>query len=57
MAANNAEKKGLLVPELSETIQNQLMEILPANASAKNPVDCAFDMNLPYFYVTFLKSS
>ena len=52
MAANNAEKKGLIVPELSESLQTQLMEILPSNASAKNPVDCAFDMNLPYFYIT-----
>lgn len=52
MAANNAEKKGLIVPELSESLQTELMEILPSNASAKNPVDCAFDMNLPYFYVT-----
>ena len=52
MAANNAEKKGLLVPELSEKLQTQLMELLPSNASAKNPVDCAFDMNLPYFYIT-----
>ncbi|MFX1427615.1 MAG: acetate--CoA ligase family protein, partial [Promethearchaeota archaeon] len=46
MAANNAEKKGLIIPELSEPLQNQLLEILPSNASAKNPVDCAFDMNL-----------
>jgi acyl-CoA synthetase (NDP forming) len=52
MAANNAEKKGLSVSELSKSLQTQLMEILPSNASAKNPVDCAFDMNLPYFYVT-----
>ena len=52
MAANNADKKGLVVPELSESLQAQLMEILPSNASAKNPVDCAFDMNLPYFYIT-----
>ncbi|MFX1346974.1 MAG: CoA-binding protein [Promethearchaeota archaeon] len=52
MVANNAEKKGLVVPELSESLQTQLMEILPSNASARNPVDCAFDMNLPYFYIT-----
>lgn len=52
MAANNAEKKGLTVPELSKSLQTQLMEILPSNASARNPVDCAFDMNLPYFYIT-----
>jgi acyl-CoA synthetase (NDP forming) len=52
MAAHNAEKKGLIVPELSKSLQTQLMEILPSNASARNPVDCAFDMNLPYFYIT-----
>jgi len=52
MVANNAENKGLTVPELSEPLQAQLMAILPSNASAKNPIDCAFDMNLPYFYIT-----
>ncbi len=52
MVANNVENKGLIVPELSESLQTQLIEILPSNASAKNPVDCAFDMNLPYFYIT-----
>ncbi|MFX0177504.1 MAG: CoA-binding protein [Candidatus Hodarchaeota archaeon] len=52
MVANNAEKKGLIVPELSETLQTDLKDLLPANASFKNPIDCAFDMNLPYFYIT-----
>lgn len=52
MVANNAEKKGLIVPELSESTQEKLLGMLPSNASAKNPVDCAFDMNLPYFYIT-----
>ncbi|MHA2281566.1 MAG: acetate--CoA ligase family protein [Promethearchaeota archaeon] len=51
MAANNAEKKGLFVPELSESLQGKLKEVLPSNGSPRNPVDCAFDMNLPYFYV------
>ncbi len=51
MAANNAEKKGLFVPELSESLQEKLKEVLPSNGSSRNPVDCAFDMNLPYFYV------
>ena len=51
MAANNAEKKGLLVPELSGSLQKELKKVLPLNGSSKNPVDCAFDMNLPYFYV------
>ena len=52
MIASNAEKKGLIVPELSKSLQTELKEILPANASYRNPVDCAFDMNLPYFYIT-----
>jgi acetyltransferase len=52
MIANNAEKKGLVLPEFSESLQKELKEHLPANASFKNPIDCAFDMNLPYFYIT-----
>ncbi|MHA2087330.1 MAG: CoA-binding protein, partial [Promethearchaeota archaeon] len=51
MAANNAEKKGLIVPELSGSLQKKLRTVLPPNGSSRNPVDCAFDMNLPYFYV------
>jgi len=51
MVANNAERKGLNVLEFSDTLQRQLKEILPTNASFKNPVDCAFDTNLPYFYI------
>ncbi|MFX0044050.1 MAG: acetate--CoA ligase family protein, partial [Candidatus Hodarchaeota archaeon] len=52
MVANNAEKHGLVVPELSETLQNELKEILPQTANFKNPIDCTFDMDLPYFYIT-----
>ncbi|NHJ23765.1 MAG: hypothetical protein EAX89_04275 [Candidatus Lokiarchaeota archaeon] len=52
MIANNAEKKGMIVPELSNSLQMELKEMLPANASYRNPIDCAFDMNLPYFYIT-----
>ncbi len=51
MVANNAEKNGLVVPEFSESLQEQLKEVLPPIASFKNPVDCAFDTNLPYFYI------
>jgi acetyl-CoA synthetase (ADP-forming) len=51
MIANNAEKKGLIVPELSESIQQKLRRILPPTANFKNPIDCTFDMNLPYFYI------
>jgi acyl-CoA synthetase (NDP forming) len=52
MIANNAEKHGLIVPELSEPLQKELKAKLPSTASFKNPVDCTFDMNLPYFYIT-----
>jgi acyl-CoA synthetase (NDP forming) len=51
MVAHNAGSKGFIVPEFSETLQEQLSEILPSNASAINPVDCAFDTDLPYFYI------
>jgi len=52
MVANNAENHGLIVPELSKGLQEELKEILPITASFKNPIDCTFDMNLPYFYIT-----
>ena len=52
MVANNAEIHGLSIPEFSEDLQNQLKKMLPSTASYKNPVDCTFDMNLPYFYIT-----
>jgi len=35
----------------SLSLQEQLKEILPTTASFKNPVDCTFDMDLPYFYI------
>ena len=52
MIANNAENHGLVVPEFSEPLQKELKAILPTTAGFNNPVDCTFDMNLPYFYIT-----
>lgn len=52
MIANNAENHGLVVPEFSESLQKELKPILPTTAGFNNPVDCTFDMNLPYFYIT-----
>ena len=52
MIANNAEKHGLIVPEFSESLQEELKTILPSTAGFNNPIDCTFDMNLPYFYIT-----
>ncbi|MFX0039387.1 MAG: CoA-binding protein [Promethearchaeota archaeon] len=51
MVANNAENKGMIVPEFSDSLQEQLKNTSPSTASYKNPVDCTFDMNLPYFYI------
>ena len=52
MVANNAEKHGLIIPEFSGSLQEELKSALPPTASYKNPVDCTFDMDLPYFYIT-----
>ncbi|MBY8988522.1 MAG: CoA-binding protein [Candidatus Lokiarchaeota archaeon] len=52
MIANNAEKHGLAVPEFSQSLQKELKATLPTTAGFDNPVDCTFDMNLPYFYIT-----
>ncbi len=52
MIANNAENHGLIVPEFSKTLQEELKPLLPSTAGFNNPVDCTFDMNLPYFYIT-----
>jgi acetyltransferase len=52
MVANNAENHRLIVPEFSDSLQKELKNALPPTASYKNPVDCTFDMDLPYFYVT-----
>ncbi|MHA1724646.1 MAG: hypothetical protein ACTSYC_04390, partial [Promethearchaeota archaeon] len=49
---NTAESEGLIVPELSEQLQQELKEMLPPIASFKNPIDVTFDMNLPYYYIT-----
>jgi acetyltransferase len=51
MVANNAEKHGLIVPEFSVSLQEELKSVLTLTASFKNPVDCTFDMDLPYFYI------
>jgi len=52
MVATNAEHNGLVVPEFSESLQEELKSMLPPIASFRNPVDVAFDMNLPYYYIT-----
>ena len=55
MIANHAEKSGLIVPELSESLQGTLKNMTSATASVKNPVDTTFDMDLYNYYVSIPK--
>lgn len=55
LIANNAERKGLVVPELSESLKLKLKKILPHTASWLNPVDVTFDMNIFNFYTSIPK--
>ena len=39
LAADALESEGLVIPEFSEELQAELREVLPAEASVRNPVD------------------
>jgi len=56
MIANHAEKQGLVVPKLSEELQNQLKEYVIPTASLKNPIDTTFDMNFQNYYINIPKT-
>ena len=56
MLANYAEKKGLIVPEFSESLQEKLKSMTIPTASLKNPLDATFDMNLYNYYVNLPKT-
>ena len=55
LIANNAERKGLLVPEFSESLQAKFKNKLPHTASWSNPIDITFDMNIFNLYINFPK--
>jgi acyl-CoA synthetase (NDP forming) len=55
LIANNAERKGLLVPKFSDKLQSKLKNILPPTASWFNPIDVTFDMNIFNFYINLPK--
>lgn len=55
LIANNAERKGLIVPEFSESLQSKLKSNLPHTASWSNPIDITFDMNIFNLYINFPK--
>jgi len=56
LIANNAERKGLIVPELSDSLQLKLKKILPSTSSWVNPIDVTFDMNIFNFYINLPKT-
>ncbi|MFX1375879.1 MAG: CoA-binding protein [Promethearchaeota archaeon] len=53
LIANNAERKGLVVPEFSEALKSKLKDKLPSTASWSNPIDITFDMNIFNLYINF----
>jgi len=55
LIANNAERKGMIVPEFSESLKSKLKKILPHTASWNNPIDITFDMNIFNLYIHFPK--
>jgi acetyltransferase len=55
LIANNAERKGLIVPEFSESLQTKFKSMLPHTASWSNPIDITFDMNIFNLYINFPK--
>jgi acyl-CoA synthetase (NDP forming) len=55
MIAHNAERKGLIVPELSSELQDKFSKMMAHTASFRNPVDLTFDMNIFNLYVNIPK--
>lgn len=56
MIANYAEKKGLIIPEFSESLQKTLRSMTSHTSSVKNPLDTTFDMNLINYYLNLPKT-
>ena len=55
MIANLAEKKGLIVPVFSQSLQEKFKSMTPNTASHYNPLDVTFDRGVNNLYVTFPK--
>ncbi|MFX1352801.1 MAG: CoA-binding protein [Promethearchaeota archaeon] len=45
MMAKMLELYGLEVPEFSDDLKNEILELIPPTASASNPIDVTFDIN------------
>jgi len=48
--ADSCERSGLPVPSFSPNLQNHIREVVRSTASANNPIDLTFDMNMDLFY-------
>ncbi|MFX0016494.1 MAG: acetate--CoA ligase family protein [Candidatus Hermodarchaeota archaeon] len=48
--ADSCERYGLPVPSFSSNLQNQLRNVILPTASANNPIDLTFDMDMNLFY-------
>ena len=55
MIANNAEKKGLIIPEFSKSLQDKLRSKVAPTACVNNPIDLTFDTNFFNFYLSYPK--
>lgn len=55
MIANHAEKKGLIVPEFSQSLQEKLKSMTSNTASHSNPLDLTFDRNINNLYLSLPK--
>ncbi|MFX0124144.1 MAG: acetate--CoA ligase family protein [Candidatus Hodarchaeota archaeon] len=48
--ANSCERYGLSVHSFSSDLQNKIRGVIRSTASANNPIDLTFDMNMDLFY-------
>ena len=55
MIANHAEKKSLIIPEFSDSLQEKLKSMTSHTSSVRNPLDTTFDMNLINYYINLPK--
>ena len=55
MIANHAEKKGLIVPEFSQTLQEKLKSVTSKTASHSNPLDLTYHRDVNSLYVSIPK--
>ncbi len=55
MMTKSSELYGLVVPEFSKQLKDELTELIPFTASARNPIDVTFDVNFLNIFYKFPK--